>query len=82
MPIIANTQVTYMLTIIIQCRYQIVVLEFLSLSKLERQAANWSSHVDESTKCQFEEIHVPSGLDLSKNTEYASQAALWGIEVS
>lgn len=32
--------------------------------------------------CQCLEIHFPSGLDLSKDTEYASQAALWGIEVS
>ncbi|KAH9767201.1 UTP--glucose-1-phosphate uridylyltransferase 3 [Citrus sinensis] len=31
-------------------------------------------------ECQFLEIHVPSGLDLSQNTEYAAQAALWGIE--
>jgi hypothetical protein len=26
-------------------------------------------------------IDAPTGLDLSENTEYASQAALWGIEV-
>lgn len=32
--------------------------------------------------CQVLEIHAPSGLNLSQNTEYASQAALWGIEVS
>jgi len=36
----------------------------------------------ESMKCQFVEIHPPKGLDLSANTEYASQAVLWGIEVS
>ncbi|XXG85906.1 hypothetical protein AAC387_Pa11g0905 [Persea americana] len=60
--------------------YQIVVLELLSPSKLERQTSDWSSLVDESMKCQVEEIHAPSGLDLSKNTEFASQAALWGIE--
>lgn len=29
----------------------------------------------------FEEIHPPSVLDLSQDTEYAAQAALWGIEV-
>lgn len=33
-------------------------------------------------ECQYLEIHAPSGLNLSQNTEYASQAALWGIEVS
>lgn len=81
-PYHCNHSDTYRLSIIIQCRYQIVVLELLSPSKLERQTADWSSLVDESMKCQFEEIHAPSGLDLSKNTEFASQAALWGIEVS
>lgn len=38
--------------------------------------------MNESMECQFLEVHVPSGLDLSQNTEYTSQAALWGIEVS
>ncbi|XP_058110341.1 UTP--glucose-1-phosphate uridylyltransferase 3, chloroplastic isoform X2 [Magnolia sinica] len=60
--------------------YQIMVLELLSPSKSERQIMNWSLHLDESMKCQFKEIHFPSGVDLSDNTEYASQAALWGIE--
>ena len=32
-------------------------------------------------ECQFLEIHAPRGYDLSQNTDYASQAALWGIEV-
>lgn len=32
-------------------------------------------------ECQFLEIHAPSGLNLSQNTQYALQAALWGIEV-
>lgn len=38
--------------------------------------------MEESMKRQIQEIHVPSVLDLSQNTDYASQAALWGIEVS
>ena len=33
-------------------------------------------------ECQFAEIHAPRGIDLSQDTEYASQAAIWGIEVS
>lgn len=32
-------------------------------------------------QCQLLELHSPCGLDLSKNTAYASQAALWGVEV-
>ncbi|KAE8694837.1 UDP-glucose pyrophosphorylase 3 isoform 4 [Hibiscus syriacus] len=36
--------------------------------------------IHESKECQFLEIHPPTGCDLSSNTEYASQAALWGIE--
>ncbi|XWS65818.1 hypothetical protein CRYUN_Cryun05aG0146300 [Craigia yunnanensis] len=31
-------------------------------------------------ECQFLEIHPPTGCDLSQNIEYASQAALWGVE--
>lgn len=30
---------------------------------------------------QIIEIHPPNVLDLSEDTEYAFQAALWGIEV-
>ncbi|XP_077215330.1 UDP-glucose pyrophosphorylase 3 [Tasmannia lanceolata] len=60
--------------------YQIVVLELLSTSKAESLSMDWSVDLDESMKCQFKEIHVPRGLDLSENSEYASQAALWGIE--
>lgn len=55
------------------CRYQIMVLELLARATCERQTTNWSNNL---------EIQVPSGLDLSQNTEYASQAAIWGIEVS
>ncbi|KAL5732899.1 hypothetical protein ACOSQ2_032591 [Xanthoceras sorbifolium] len=60
--------------------YQLTVLELLAQSKFERQAAKRSQQINESMECQFLEIHVPSGLDLSQNIEYASQAALWGIE--
>lgn len=59
--------------------YQVEVLELLAQSKFERKTTK-SQHVHESMECQFLEIHVPSGLDLSQNTEYAAQAALWGIE--
>ncbi|XP_017984691.1 PREDICTED: UTP--glucose-1-phosphate uridylyltransferase 3, chloroplastic [Theobroma cacao] len=60
--------------------YQIMVLELLSRSSHEMQTTNHSQHVHESMEYQFLEIHVPTGCDLSQNTEYASQAALWGIE--
>ncbi|OVA02764.1 hypothetical protein BVC80_9093g113 [Macleaya cordata] len=60
--------------------YQVMVLELLSPSVYERQRMNWSAHLEESMKRQILEIHVPTGIDLSQNTEYASQAALWGIE--
>lgn len=57
-------------------------MELLAQSTCKKQATNWSQHIQETMECQFLEIHSPSGLDLSKNTEYASQAALWGIQVS
>ncbi|KAL6977499.1 UTP--glucose-1-phosphate uridylyltransferase 3, chloroplastic [Sarracenia purpurea var. burkii] len=60
--------------------YQIVALELLAQSTYEGQTINRSHHFNESMKCQFMEIHPPNVLDLSQNTEYASQAALWGIE--
>ncbi|KAF5453698.1 hypothetical protein F2P56_028584 [Juglans regia] len=59
--------------------YQITVLELLARS-CKRQATNWSQTRTESKDCQFLEIYAPSGLDLSQSTEYASQAAIWGIE--
>ena len=61
-------------------RYQITVLELLAES-VHGQNMNSSQHMKESMKCQFVEIHAPEGIDLSKNAEYASQAAIWGIEV-
>ncbi|KAJ7959622.1 UTP--glucose-1-phosphate uridylyltransferase 3 chloroplastic [Quillaja saponaria] len=60
--------------------YQITVLELLAESTFERQSTNWSQNIHETKECQFLEIQAPSGLDLSENTEYASQAAIWGIE--
>ncbi|KAG6665926.1 UTP--glucose-1-phosphate uridylyltransferase 3, chloroplastic isoform X1 [Carya illinoinensis] len=60
--------------------YQITVLELLARETCNRQATNWSQTRTESKECQFLDIHAPSGLDLSQSTEYASQAAIWGIE--
>ncbi|KAJ8764174.1 hypothetical protein K2173_005094 [Erythroxylum novogranatense] len=60
--------------------YQIMVLELLDQSTIERRTTNWSRSIEETMECQFLEIHAPNGIDLSKSTEYASQAALWGIE--
>ncbi|XP_022746788.1 UTP--glucose-1-phosphate uridylyltransferase 3, chloroplastic-like isoform X5 [Durio zibethinus] len=60
--------------------YQIMVLELLAQSSVEMQTTNHSQHVHESMDCHFLEIHPPTGCDLSQSTEYASQAALWGIE--
>ncbi|GFY82086.1 UDP-glucose pyrophosphorylase 3 [Actinidia rufa] len=60
--------------------YQIAVLELLAQSAYEGQTINGSQSINESMQCQFFEIHPPSVLDLSQDTEYASQAALWGIQ--
>ncbi|CAI0416081.1 unnamed protein product, partial [Linum tenue] len=60
--------------------YEIMVLEQLAHSTCEKQTTNWSQHLEDAMNCQCLEIHTPNGLDLSKDTEYASQAALWGIE--
>lgn len=68
-------------TQIICCRYQITILELLVGKMCEKQNINWSQHITEVEECQFLEIHAPNGIDLSENTEYASQAAIWGIEV-
>ncbi|OEL24788.1 UTP--glucose-1-phosphate uridylyltransferase 3, chloroplastic [Dichanthelium oligosanthes] len=51
--------------------YQIMALELLSASK---------DRVQRPSKDKFVDFHVPSGLNLLEDTEYASQAALWGIE--
>lgn len=57
-----------------------MVLELLSPSKVERQF-DWSPHLYKSLGSEFVKFHVPSGHNLVDNAEYASQAALWGIEV-
>lgn len=57
-------------------RYQIMVLELLANSTQEGKTSNWLP----STQT-FTEIHPPNALDLSQDTDYASQAAQWGIEV-
>ncbi|CAL4901230.1 unnamed protein product [Urochloa decumbens] len=51
--------------------YQIMALELLSASKNRMHRPN---------KDKFVDFHVPSGLNLLEDREYASQAALWGIE--
>ncbi|TKY47567.1 hypothetical protein E2542_SST29627 [Spatholobus suberectus] len=60
--------------------YQIAVLELLVQKSFERQNKNWSHHRHEVKECQILGINAPNGLNLSEDTEYASQAALWGIE--
>ncbi|GMN41255.1 hypothetical protein TIFTF001_010460 [Ficus carica] len=60
--------------------YQITVLELLVETRVEIQTTKRSKHKHELMDCQFLEIHTPRGLDLSQNTEYALEAALWGIE--
>ncbi|XP_031373607.1 UTP--glucose-1-phosphate uridylyltransferase 3, chloroplastic isoform X2 [Punica granatum] len=60
--------------------YQIMVLELLNESTLESRTTHWPQHALASIESEFVEIHSPSGIDLSRNTGYASQAALWGIE--
>ncbi|KAK4792547.1 hypothetical protein SAY86_022982 [Trapa natans] len=60
--------------------YQIVVLERLNELTLDAQSAQWPQHRVTSVDSQFSVIHPPTGIDLSRDTEYAHQAALWGIE--
>lgn len=57
-----------------------MVLELLSQSTFERPCLSHNSN--NSLKREITEIHPPSVLDLSQDLEYASQAAIWGIEVS
>ncbi|XP_010554677.1 PREDICTED: UTP--glucose-1-phosphate uridylyltransferase 3, chloroplastic [Tarenaya hassleriana] len=59
--------------------YQIMVLELLQQAT-RRQITNRSHFVEESLDGQYLEIHLPNVLDLTQKKEYASQAALWGIE--
>ncbi|XP_024970468.1 UTP--glucose-1-phosphate uridylyltransferase 3, chloroplastic isoform X2 [Cynara cardunculus var. scolymus] len=61
--------------------YQLTILEILSQSVHGEKNINFQ-HINNSNSmgCQLLEIHPPSVLDLSQDTEYAAQAALWGIE--
>ncbi|KAL9230210.1 hypothetical protein vseg_005593 [Gypsophila vaccaria] len=59
--------------------YQITVLELLAESA-NGKTMDRSQHMKDSLNCQFVDIHPPKGVELSKDVEYASQAALWGIE--
>jgi len=70
-----------LLTLIL-CRYQITVLELIVQKSFERQNIKWSHQIHEVKECQIFGINAPNGHNLSEDTEYASQAALWGIEVS
>lgn len=57
-----------------------MVLQLLSPPKIDRQSG-WSPYLYESMKSQSMGFHVPTGHNLIEDTEYASQAALWGIKV-
>lgn len=57
-----------------------MVLELLHQSS-KRRNTNRSHLVEESLGCQYLEMHTPSVLDLTQKADYASQAAIWGIEV-
>ncbi|XP_023732093.1 UTP--glucose-1-phosphate uridylyltransferase 3, chloroplastic [Lactuca sativa] len=61
--------------------YQLMVLELLSESAHAEKNINFQ-HINNSNSigCQLLEIHPPNVLDLSQDTEYAAQAALWGVE--
>lgn len=58
-----------------------MALEFFFSFKTTKPGISWSPQSNKSLKSQFVEIHVPEGLNLVENAEYASQAALWGIQV-
>lgn len=58
-----------------------MVLELLAQSTYTEQGISLSHRKSKSTESQILEINPPNVLDLSKDTEYAFQAALWGIEV-
>ncbi|KAH1160451.1 hypothetical protein AAZX31_11G235800 [Glycine max] len=59
--------------------YQITVLE-LAQKSFEMQNISWAHQRHDVKECQILGINAPNGLNLSEDTEYASQAALWGIE--
>lgn len=60
--------------------YQITVLELLVQKLFEMQNISWAHQRHDVKECQILGINAPNGLNLSEDTEYASQAALWGIE--
>ncbi|KAG4975253.1 hypothetical protein JHK87_032074 [Glycine soja] len=59
--------------------YQITVLE-LAQKSFEMQNISWAHQRHDVKECQILGINAPNGLNLSEDTEYASQAALLGIE--
>nr|ATG70735.1 UGP3 UDP-glucose pyrophosphorylase 3 [Juniperus oxycedrus] len=60
--------------------YQVAILELILASKNEWHSLSSQYHQDFSDASSLNEFHVPLGPDLSKNIEYAAQAAVWGIE--
>lgn len=61
--------------------YQLTVLELLTQSPHEEGKINIPPlRTNKLLGSQFVEIYPPTVLDLSEDTEYASKAALWGIE--
>jgi len=58
------------------------VLELIVQKSFERQNIKWSHQMHEVKECKILGINAPNGHNLSEDIEYASQAALWGIEVS
>ncbi|KAL8119786.1 UTP--glucose-1-phosphate uridylyltransferase 3, chloroplastic [Apium graveolens] len=60
--------------------YQIMVLELLVQSTYVEQGLSFTHMKSNLMESQVIEIHPPNVLDLCEDTEYAFQAALWGIE--
>ncbi|KAH9293529.1 hypothetical protein KI387_041264, partial [Taxus chinensis] len=60
--------------------YQVAVLELILASKKEHSSLSSQFHQEFSDASSLNEFYVPLGPDLTKNIEYASQAAVWGIE--
>ncbi|XP_057847616.2 UTP--glucose-1-phosphate uridylyltransferase 3, chloroplastic isoform X2 [Cryptomeria japonica] len=60
--------------------YQAAVLELILASKKEWHSLSSQFHQEFSVSSSLNECYVPLGPDLSKNIEYAAQAAVWGIE--
>lgn len=58
-----------------------MVLELLVQSTYAEHGLNFTHRKNNAMESQIIEIHPPNVLDLSEDTEYAFEAALWGIEV-